>query len=605
MLQTFDETSNPEQAASRIASLRAELKRRKLDGFIVPHADEHQNEYLPPYAERLAWLTGFSGSAGLAIVLTDKAVIFVDGRYTIQVKTQVNLNLFSVSHLTEEPPPKWIEKSLSADMRLGYDPKLHSVDGIRLFRKACDKVGVDLVACESNPIDAIWPDQPPRPMGNVVPHDTRFAGKSSEDKRTKLGEALRKAEVGAAVITSPPSIAWLLNIRGRDIAHSPLPICDVILHQSSTVDLFIDAAKITNELPAHLGDRVTIHKPEELVASLNELGKSKKKVHIDPSSTPVWIETFLDQAGASVIHGRDPCILPKSIKNQVELQGMRAAHKRDGAALTKFLAWLAKEAPKETLDEIEAVKRLEDFRRESGVLQDLSFSTIMGSGPNGAIIHYRVSDASNRVMKKGELLLVDSGAQYLDGTTDVTRTIAIGEPTDDMRRNFTRVLKGHIAIAQARFPPGTTGATLDVLARHALWSAGLDYDHGTGHGVGSYLSVHEGPQGISRYATKVALRAGMILSNEPGYYRADAYGIRIESLVIVCEASDIKGGERPMHDFETITLAPIDRNLVDLSLLREDEVAWLNAYHRRVRGELGDMVDDETACWLEKATEPL
>lgn len=605
MLQTFDETSNPERAASRIASLRAELKRRNLDGFVVPHSDEHQNEYLPPYAERLAWLTGFSGSAGLAIVTADKAAIFVDGRYALQVKTQVNLNLFSVSHLIEEPPPKWIEKSLSAGTRLGYDPKLHSVDGIHLFGKACDKVGVDLVACESNPIDAIWPDQPPRPMEDVVPHDTRFAGKSSDDKRTELGEALRKAGVAAAVITSPPSIAWLLNIRGQDIAHSPLPICDGILHQTGAVDLFIDAAKITDELPAHLGNQVTIRKPEELAASLNELGTSKKKVQIDPYSTPVWIKTYLDRAGASVIHRRDPCILPKSIKNQVELQGMRAAHKRDGAALTKFLAWLSKEAPKETLDEIEAVKRLEDFRRESGVLQDLSFSTIMGSGPNGAIIHYRVSDASNRVMKKGELLLVDSGAQYLDGTTDVTRTIAIGKPTDDMRRNFTRVLKGHIAIAQARFPHGTTGATLDILARHALWSAGLDYDHGTGHGVGSYSSVHEGPQSISRLATKVALRAGMILSNEPGYYRVGAYGIRIESLVIVKQASDIEGGERPMHGFETITLAPIDRNLVDLSLLRDDEAAWLNAYHSRVRGELGDMVDNKTARWLEKATEPL
>ncbi len=605
MLQTFSKTSNSRQSAPRIATLRAELGKRGLDGFVVPHADEYQNEYLPPHVKRLAWLTGFTGSAGIAIVFQDKAVIFVDGRYTLQVKNQIDAALFNVCHLIEMPLPKWVEETLSSKMKLGYDPKLHTVDDMRLLQKACDKVEVSLVACETNPIDAIWSDQPTESLGDVLPHDIRYAGKSSNEKREELADVLREDNVGAAMITSPPSIAWLLNIRGQDVQHAPLPLCYAILRDTGKVDLFIEPKKVTKMLPEHLGNEVTLREPTEFMASLEELGKSKTTVQFDPAATSIWIADQLKSAGADVVHDRDPCVLPKAIKNEVELTGARKAHKRDGVALTRFLAWLSTEAPKETLDEIKAVKKLESFRQLSGVLQDLSFDTIMGSGSNGAIIHYRVSDASNRTIRNGELLLVDSGAQYLDGTTDVTRTIAIGAPSDDMRQNFTRVLKGHIAIAQARFPTGTTGATLDALARQALWSAGLDYDHGTGHGVGSYLSVHEGPQGISRLATKVELRAGMILSNEPGYYRADEYGIRIENLIIVTEAAAIKGGERDMHGFETTTLAPIDRNLVDRSLLRDDEIAWLNDYHARVRSELTPLLDGNVSVWLERATEPL
>ncbi len=605
MLQTFSETSDPTQSGPRLAALRIELEARGLDGFIVPHADEHQNEYLPPYAERLAWLTGFTGSAGAAIVLQDLAVIFVDGRYTLQVKKQVDLDLFDTCHLVECPPPKWIEQSLTLGTKLGFDPKLHTVDGIKHLKKACDKVGVELRACDNNPIDAIWLDQPAEPLNDVVPHDIRFSGKPSSEKRRELAKALQKANVKATIITSPPSIAWLLNIRGQDVEHSPLPLCDIILSDNGDVDLFVEPKKVTSELPTHLGNNVSIRRADELVSSLQNLGQSSSTVQIDPAAISVWIENHLKRAGAKIVHDRDPCVLPKAIKNETELNGTRKAHRRDGAALTKFLAWLSAKAGTEMIDEIGAVEKLESFRKQSGVLEDLSFPTIMGSGPNGAIIHYKVSDATNRTIRSGELLLVDSGAQYMDGTTDVTRTIAIGKPTDDMRRNFTRVLKGHIAIAQSRFPPGTTGATLDILARQALWSAGLDYDHGTGHGVGSYLGVHEGPQSISRLATKIALREGMILSNEPGYYRADEYGIRIENLVIVTAATPIEGGERAMHGFETITLAPIDRRLVDRSLLRDDEVNWLNDYHARVRAELTPIVESETAAWLKGATEPL
>jgi len=590
--------------AARVAALRAELWRRGLAGFIVPRADEHQGEYVPPRAERLAWLTGFTGSAGLAVLLRDAGAIFVDGRYTLQVGQQTDAALFAAQHLTEQPPETWIAKHLPKGGKLGYDPWLHTPDSLDSLRRAAAKAGGELVACADNPLDAVWTDQPAPPIAPVRPHDIRFTGRDSIDKRTTLGGKLAEGGVDAAVLTAPDSLAWLLNIRGGDVPRTPLPLGFAVLYADGAVDLFMDRRKFVPGLEAHLGNAVRVHAPQALGPALDSLGAGKRRVLVDPTSAAAWIFDRLAGAGAEIMRGSDPCALPKACKNPLEIDGTRAAHRRDGAAVTRFLAWLSEAAADGRLTEIEASDRLAAFRRENELFRDFSFDTISGAGPNGAIVHYRATAASNRRIEPGQLYLVDSGAQYLDGTTDITRTLAIGTPTPEMRDRFTRVLKGHIALGSAHFPRGTTGSQLDSLARAALWSAGLDYDHGTGHGVGSYLGVHEGPHRISKVPNRVPLEVGMIVSNEPGYYKTGGYGIRIENLVTVMEAK-VNGSDRPMLGFETLTLAPIDRTLVEPSLMTAAELTWLNAYHERVRATLTPLVDQGTAAWLAGATAPI
>ncbi len=593
----------PEPAAGagpeRIAALRRELARRNLDGFVIPRADEHQGEYVARRAERLAWLTGFTGSAGVAVALREAAAIFVDGRYTLQVGHEVDTAVFRPLHLIEMPPHRWLAETLPEGARLGYDPWLHAIEGVERLRAACARAGALLVACEDNPVDAVWRDQPPAPLGPVVPQDEAFAGRAAADKRREIAAALAADKVAAAVLTAPDSIAWLLNVRGNDVPYTPLPLSFAIVHADRRVEWFVDRRKLAPAIAGHLDAEVTVRDPAELGAGLDAL--AGRRVRVEAATTPAWIADRLQAVEAEVDRGADPCALPKACKNPVELDGMRAAHRRDGAALVRFLAWLSRAAPGGGLAEIAAADRLEAFRADNERFAGLSFPTISGAGPNGAIVHYRATPASQRVLEPGALYLLDSGAQYLDGTTDVTRTVAIGAAGAEERRRFTLVLKGHIAVATARFPAGTTGSQLDVLARRALWGDGLDYDHGTGHGVGSFLSVHEGPQRISKVGNPVALRPGMVLSNEPGYYKTGAYGIRIENLVAVREET-VPGAERPMLGFETLTLAPIDLALVERALLDDAEAAWLNDYHARVREILTPLLDSETAAWLAAAT---
>ncbi len=593
--------------AARLDLLREELVRRRLDGFIVPRADEHQGEYVPPCGQRLAWLTGFTGSAGIAIALTDRAALFVDGRYTLQAAAQADTALFEIRHLIDEPPAKWLASALGRGMVVGYDPWLHTPHEVERLKVGAARVGASLAAVESNPVDAVWPGRPPAPLAPVVPHPEQFAGESAADKRARLAHALAEEGVAAAVLTMPESIAWLLNIRGGDVPHTPLPLSFAILNDDGSVRLFIDRRKLAPGLERHLADQVTIEEPARLGAALDALARSGKRVQADPATAAAWIFDRLVASGGQIHRAADPCLLPKACKNPTELAGTRAAHRRDGAALSRFLAWLADEAPRGGLREIVASDRLETFRREGENFRDLSFPTISGAGSNGAIVHYRATPESEKRLEPGTLYLLDSGAQYLDGTTDITRTIAIGAPSPEMRDRFTRVLKGHIALATAHFPKGTTGTQLDAFARRALWQQGLDYDHGTGHGVGSYLGVHEGPQRISKAPNAQPLLPGMIVSNEPGYYKTGAYGIRIENLVVVQPLQDgarEKDG-RDMLCFETLSLAPIDRTLIDRDLLDDDEVAWLDGYHARVREMLLALVDRATAAWLEQVTAPL
>ena len=589
--------------AARLAALRAELARRGLDGFVVPMADEYQNEFVPPRALRISWLSGFTGSAGLIVVLGEKAAIFVDGRYTLQVRDQVDTTLFEPRHISEQPATDWIAENLPAGGKLGYDPWLVTADGVKRFRDAAAAAKAELVACEGNPLDAVWTDQPPPPLAPIVAHALEFAGEASAEKRERLSAELRDNGLNAAVVTAPDSIAWLLNIRGGDVARTPLPLGFTILRDDAHVDFYVDARKLTPGLESHLGNQVCVLPQEAFAGGLAEL--KDRKVRVDAGATPSAVVDALEQAGAEVVRGVDPCQLPKACKNDTELNGAGVAHVRDGAAVARFLHWLATDAAAGQIDELSAVDRLAALRGENLHFRDLSFDTISGSGPNGAIVHYRVTVETNRKLAAGELYLVDSGAQYLDGTTDITRTVAIGAPSEEMRDRFTRVLQGHIAIATCRFPEGTTGAQLDVLARHALWQAGLDFDHGTGHGVGSYLGVHEGPQRISKLGLGTALKPGMIVSNEPGYYKTGEYGIRIENLVVVTPAPEIDGAERTMLQFETITRAPLDLNLVAAELLNDAEIAWLNAYHETVRAALGPLVDGKTRAWLDGATRPL
>lgn len=607
MFQSFDDVSERQYSAQRVAALRALMLSVKVDGFIIPHSDEYQNEYLPAARERLAWISGFTGSAGTAIVTAETAVIFVDGRYTLQVHDQIDGAVFTPVEWMKQTPSAWMREALKKGMRLGFDPWLHTLAEYRAYQKACESAGAVLVPCRDNLVDAIWDDQPAMPGSPVIAHSEKFSGTSSADKRSSLAGKLTADGIDAAVLTDLTSIAWLLNVRGRDVAHTPLVLSRAILYADKSVDWFVDPARLDGGARAALDDGIRICSPDAFETALGKLGQDKSSVRIDTKSTPYWIVERLNEAGAMVDEGSDPCTLPKAIKSPAEQAGAQTAHHRDGIALVKFLAWLSAHAPRGTVTEIDAARQLEQFRAQSDTLTDLSFDTISGAGPNGAIVHYRVTTPTNRTLGDGELYLVDSGAQYPEGTTDVTRTLAIGTPTEEMRHRFTLVLKGHIGLARARFPKGTSGAQLDVLARLPLWQSGLDFDHGTGHGVGSYLSVHEGPQGISKRAD-TPLEPGMIVSNEPGYYKTGAFGIRIESLVLVAEAQEVAaphGGERPMLGFRTLTLAPVDRALVDTSLLSAEELAWLNDYHARVFDELQGHVDDDTRSWLRAATAAL
>jgi Xaa-Pro aminopeptidase len=602
--QSFEDRAERAASGPRVAALRTELARRDLTGWIVPRSDRQQNEYVPACEERLAWLTGFTGSAGAAIVLMDRAVLFVDGRYTLQAREQADTSLFAIEHLVEMPLDRWIEANLSPGDRLGYDPWLHTVEGADRLGRACAAASAALVPVEPDLIDAIWTDRPAAPLGAVTLHDLRFAGEAAEDKLARIRAEAAQLRADALVISDPHAVAWTFNIRGADVAHTPLPLAFAIVPQTGRAALYIDGRKLSNDVRYRLEALADVREPSDFVSALAALGKARKTVRLDQATAADALARLIAGHGGKVTRGPDPIALMKAVKNEVEIAGARAAHVRDGAAVARFLAWLDREAPRGTLTEIDAVAALESFRRDTGRLKDISFPTIAGAGPDGAIVHYRVTGRTNRVIAPGELFLIDSGGQYEDGTTDITRTIAVGTPTAEMRDRFTRVLEGHIAIARAVFPDGTTGAQLDSFARQFLWAQGLDFDHGTGHGVGSYLSVHEGPARISKLGS-AALKRGMILSNEPGYYKSGAYGIRIENLVLVVEAAPVLGAEKALNGFETLTLAPIDRRLVVAEMLAAEEIAWLDRYHARVGETLSPLVDPETRAWLAAATRPL
>jgi len=602
--QSFEDKAERAASGPRVAALRAELARRDLTGFIVPRSDRHQNEYVPASEQRLAWLTGFTGSAGVAIVLMERALLFVDGRYTLQAREQVDTSLFAIEHLVETPPDRWIEENLAIGDRLGYDPWLHTVEGAERLGKACATAGATLVAVEPDLIDAIWADRPAPPLGAVTLHDVRFAGEAAEDKLARIRAEVAKLRADALVISDPHAVAWAFNIRGADVAHTPLPLAFAIVPRAGRPSLYVDGRKLSNDVRNRVETLADVREPSDFVGALGALGRQTQTVRLDQATAADALARLVTSHGGKVTRAPCPIALMKAVKNEVEIAGARAAHLRDGAAVTRFLAWFDREAPRGKLTEIEAVAALESFRRDTGLLKDISFPTIAGAGPDGAIVHYRVTTQSNRVVAPGELFLIDSGGQYEDGTTDITRTIAVGEPTAEMRDRFTRVLKGHIAVARAIFPEGTTGAQLDSFARQFLWAQGLDFDHGTGHGVGSYLSVHEGPARISKLGT-TALKPGMILSNEPGYYKTGAYGIRIENLVLVVGAAAVPGAEKALYAFETLTLAPIDRRLILAEMLTPDEAAWLDRYHARVFDALSPLLDADSRAWLTAATRPL
>jgi Xaa-Pro aminopeptidase len=601
--QTFEDPEAGIALSARLSAFREELARRKLTGFVIPRADQQQNEYVPASEERLAWLTGFTGSAGLAIVLTREAALFVDGRYTLQAGKQVDGKAWTVQPLVDPPPESWLGTQLTHGDRLGFDPWLHTSSAVERLAAACTRAGAELVAVESNPLDAVWAERPPAPLGPVAIHPPQFAGESEADKLTRIRLEVDRLGTEALVLSDPHAVAWTFNIRGADVAHTPLPLSYALVPRDGRPIVFIDHRKLSNATRDHLEQSADVEEPEALAARLTALSQGGTAIALDAATAADALSRLITAAGGKPVRGSDPVSLLKASKNAAEIEGTRTAHRRDAVALVRFLAWVDHEALSGRLTEIDTVEALETFRRETGALKDVSFPTIAGTGPNGAIVHYRVTRRSNRRIARGDLLLIDSGAQYEDGTTDVTRTIAIGEPTAEMRDRFTRVLRGHIAIARAIFPDGASGAQLDTLARQFLWQAGIDFEHGTGHGVGSYLSVHEGPARISKLGT-TALKRGMILSNEPGYYKTDGYGIRIENLELVV-GLDIEGAEKPMNAFETLTLAPIDRRLIDLYMLSADELSWLNEYHARVRHEVRPHLDEATKAWLDQATAPL
>lgn len=608
MFQDFDDVSDPSKGLERVTRLRHWLAEKGLNGFIVPRSDEHQGEYVAARSERLKWLTGFSGSAGVAIVLPSRAAIFVDGRYTLQVRDQADPEVFAFESLIDNPPPKWVKANLGKGVRLAYDPWLHTIGEVKALTAAADEAGAEIVPLDTNPIDEIWDDQPDAPLAPVEIHPIEFAGELARDKLARLAGDIGKSGATHAVLTDPSSIAWAFNIRGADVPHTPLALAFAVLAADGSHTLFIDKRKLPMKTEAYLTQLADLRPPSALEAAVATLAKDGAAIALDPVLAAERLRMLIVENGGKVVTTPDPARLPRATKNSAEIAGARAAHRRDGAAVAKLLCWLDEQQP-DTLDEIAVVTKLEEMRRVTGdetqmPLRDVSFSTIAGAGPNGAIMHYRVSTATNLPLKEGELFLLDSGGQYQDGTTDITRTVPIGQPTDEMRTRYTLVLKGMIGISMLRFPPGTRGADIDAVARLALWKAGLDYAHGTGHGVGSYLSVHEGPQRIAKTGTEKLLE-GMILSNEPGYYKPGSYGIRLENLIIVTPAVDEPDGDIAMHGFETLTLAPFDKRMLRTSLLTRDELHWLDEYHQRVLSEIGPMVGGAVLAWLEEATAPL
>jgi Xaa-Pro aminopeptidase len=587
----------------RLKALRAQLKRDRLDGFVVPLTDEHMSEYVGAYAQRLAWLTGFQGSAGSAVVLPEEAAIFVDGRYTLQVREQVDGAYWQYQSVPQTSVAAWLGIHAPGGGRIGYDPWLHTSAWVKQASAALAERGAELVAVDTNPVDSVWPDRPAPSAAKLVVHDDRYAGRSAAAKRQDMADWLIDRKADAAVLSALDSIAWTFNIRGRDVERTPVALAYAIVHADATADLYVAPEKIDEAVRAHLGNAVRIHDRGAFPAALEAL--AGKVVAVDPERAVAAIFERLETGGAKVLSVRDPAVLPKAVKNPVEIAGHKAAQTRDGAALSRYLHWVATEAPKGGVTEMSAADRLEAFRKDTGVLEDLSFDTISGAGPNGAVVHYRVEDRTNRPLETGTLYLVDSGGQYRDGTTDITRTVAIGTPSAEMRHRFTLVLKGHVALARATFPKGTRGSQLDVLARQYLWAEGLDYAHGTGHGVGSFLSVHEGPQRIATFGGgDEPLQPGMILSNEPGYYKTGEYGIRIENLVLVVERP-LDGGETTPLGFETLSFAPIDRTLIEVALLDAGERAWIDGYHAQVLAIVGPQLEGAAKDWLETACAPL
>jgi Xaa-Pro aminopeptidase len=588
---------------ARLHALREQMQKDGLDGFVVPICDEHMSEYVGEYAQRLAWLTGFGGSAGSAIVLKDKAAMFIDGRYVVQVRDQVDGNLYEYVNIADQKPHEWLAANAPKGGKIGFDAWLHTRDWAETARKALKKSGAELAEVANNPIDAVWEDQPPRSPEKLAVHPDQYAGKSARDKRADVAAWLKDNDYDATVIAALDSVAWFFNVRGKDIANTPVPLAYAIVRADETATLFVAPEKLTDAVREHLGNHVEIRDYDELADALSEM--NGKTVAVDPERSVAAIFSALDSAGANVVKDQDPTVLAKAIKNEAEINGHKAAQKRDGAALTKFLHWMAKEAPKGELDELSAAARLRAFRAENPELKDLSFRTISAAGDHGALPHYSVDEETNQPVAMNSLYLVDSGGQYPDGTTDVTRVVAVGEPTAEMRKRYTQVLQGHIALDQAVFPKGTTGGQLDILARQYLWADGVDYGHGTGHGVGSYLSVHEGPQRIASFGgMNQALEPGMILSNEPGYYKAGEFGIRIENLFLV-EEREIEGGEQTMLGFETLTFAPLERKLIDVAMLSPNQRQWADDYHAKVRAVIAPQLEGDDLAWLEAQTAPL
>ncbi|MDD3181830.1 MAG: aminopeptidase P family protein [Alphaproteobacteria bacterium] len=604
MIQNNTQLPTPAPFSDRLQDLRAQFRKLDLDGYLVPMSDAYQNEYVARSERRIKFISGFTGTSGFVIVLIDRAAFFTDSRYTIQAEDQIPPDLFEVYNVSQKTPNEWLCANLRSKMKIGFDPKLHSGDQVKKLEIVALKHGASLVPVEQNLIDSIWVDRPEATLAPIVMHDTIYAGKSSSLKRHEIANTLQQEGLNAALITDPASIAWLLNVRGGDVPYTPLPLSTAILRADGTVEWFVDPAKITAPLERGLGTEVTRYAPSDFPSAAKRLGEANSRVLVDSTQASFHIISLLDQCGAHVSYGDNPCILPKACKNTTEIDGMRAAHRRDGAAVVKLLVWLDEQAHKGTVSELDVDKKLTDFRSNGSLYRGASFATIVGSGPNGAIVHYRVNQSTNRVLDQNSFLLLDSGAQYLDGTTDITRTIPLGEITSEMKDRYTRVLKGHIALASIRFPEGTSGADLDVLARQYLWKLGLNYGHGTGHGVGCYLGVHEGPHSISR-SGKSPFHIGMVTSNEPGYYKARHYGIRLENLQHVIELFEISSPECKMLGFEPLTLVPFDRRAIDEALMTREEKAWLNAYHARVHKALRPQLDETAGQWLANACKTL
>lgn len=586
--------------SDHLLKLRKFLKENQVEGMIVPRVNCFQGEYVAPFEERLAWLTGFTGSAGFAIVLLEKACLFVDGRYTLQAQKQIDHSVFETRGFNQSEIRRWLGEYLPSNGVILYDPWLHTIQQFKEWKLLITEAGGIFQACEENPIDKVWQNKPSSILRSVVPHPLEWSGQESIEKRKKICRILEQAKVNSLVLTSPDSIAWLLNIRGGDVRFTPICHAFVILRADASVDVYIDLNKVTDEILEYCGPTVRWNAGETFIEAISDL---EGNILLDPKQTPQKIVESLQMGRVKVIYGDDPCVIMRAIKNTVELKGAHAAHQRDGVAMVNFLAWLDKNVLSTEITEIDAAKYLESERRKQPNFQDLSFSSISSAGANAAIVHYHPIPETNTPLKKNSLYLIDSGGQYLEGTTDITRTVAIGEPTEEQKDRYTRVLKGHIALASAVFPIGTTGNQLDVLARLHLWKAGLDFDHGTGHGVGSYLNVHEGPHRISKVVNTVALQPGMIVSNEPGYYKAGEYGIRLENLITVVKAA--VGGEREMLTFENLTLIPYDKKLISMEQLSSEEKEWIDTYHQKVWDSLALSIEPESVEWLREATAPL